>query len=117
MREENQSITVEDEYGFPVKVSFETARRIYAKMDLIFKTEDIENEINSLSEDTYDEYANELDEAFENSEFIAESLYDALSKNDSYWDRYWESVDIVIDDYIKTTRKFKDEEHKKNENH
>lgn len=105
MREEIQGITVEDEYGFPVKVSYRTAYKIYDKLGKRFKAADIRNKIEQIDEDTYSEHEKILQEAYDSAEDIVEYLENRLSKIDEYWDIYWDSIDGAIDDFIKSKKK------------
>lgn len=78
--------------GIAIELTAEELRMAYEEKNLEYFTEDAKSSAEGM----------ELEEDFDESDYneLAWRFEKALSRNDSYWDSYWCTMENVIEEYI-----------------
>ena len=75
--------------GKAIELTSEECRKAYDELDREYKAEDIKSRLEMLEI--------ELD----NVEELVDRFEHAIGNNDSFWYIYWDSIDYVIEEYLK----------------
>jgi len=76
--------------GQAIELTREECRKVYEELDAEYRKEDVQSRLESM------EY--EFDDS--DLDVLEDRVYQALGKNDSYWDSYWGTVEYVIEEYM-----------------
>lgn len=79
--------------GKEFELTQEELRKAYEEKHMEYLKEDVTSQLEE------DENLNDVD-----IELIAERFEDALGHNDGYWDRYWDTMAYVINEYVKENK-------------